>query len=306
MEALQARLRELGFYTGALNGEFDGGTESAIKTFQSSVSLNPDGRVGPSTRKKLFPGQPPPPAPPNPLATAPVGQRCLALTATFETNSLPPGCFAGITGDFDGQGLSFGALQWNIGQGSLQPLLLKFISRHPTLADNLFHEQTADFQKLLRQPIPAQLAFCKTIQTQRFQVIEPWRGTLIALGRSPEFQQIQSDAAGDVLVRAKAMCVDFGLKSQRALALMFDIITQNGSISQNVRSQIRSDFSSLPPTAGEPERMKIIAERRAAVARAEFRNDVLSRKLCIANGSGRVHGLDLDLAAQFALTLDPA
>jgi len=36
------------------------------------------------------------------------------------------GCWAGVTGNFDGQLASIGVLQWNYGQNSIQPLLKSF------------------------------------------------------------------------------------------------------------------------------------------------------------------------------------
>src|SRR5262245_15753274 len=42
------------------------------------------------------------------------------VTGTFENSGDP---YEGVSGDFDGQGISCGVLQWNIGQGSLQPLV---------------------------------------------------------------------------------------------------------------------------------------------------------------------------------------
>ena len=60
--------------------------------------------------------------------------RCLAITASFETGVGAPDCFCGISGDFDGQGISFGVLQWNFGQGSLQPLLREIVTHHAEVA----------------------------------------------------------------------------------------------------------------------------------------------------------------------------
>lgn len=46
----------------------------------------------------------------------------LRIVARYETN----GCWGAPTGDFDGQLVSVGVMQWNFGQGSLQPLLKRF------------------------------------------------------------------------------------------------------------------------------------------------------------------------------------
>ncbi|MDP1956254.1 MAG: hypothetical protein Q8K71_17460 [Polaromonas sp.] len=50
------------------------------------------------------------------------------IMAAIKDVSVPEtrGCWAGATGNFDGEILSVGFAQWNFGQGSLQPLLLAF------------------------------------------------------------------------------------------------------------------------------------------------------------------------------------
>lgn len=52
--ALQERLKELGYYTGAVDGQFGEGTRKAVKTFQRLHQLDDDGVVGEATRKRLF------------------------------------------------------------------------------------------------------------------------------------------------------------------------------------------------------------------------------------------------------------
>ncbi|TRW99051.1 hypothetical protein [Candidatus Methylobacter oryzae] len=44
----------------------------------------------------------------------------LEITGGFEPDGNP---WAGVSGDFDAEGISCGILQWNIGQESLQPLV---------------------------------------------------------------------------------------------------------------------------------------------------------------------------------------
>jgi hypothetical protein len=48
-------------------------------------------------------------------------KKALEITGDFETSGNP---WAGVTGDFDAMGISCGVLQWNIGMGSLQPLVI--------------------------------------------------------------------------------------------------------------------------------------------------------------------------------------
>src|SRR5262245_26636481 len=117
---IQSCLRDLGLYRGPVDGDFGGGTESAVRSFQMLRRLAVDGAVGPETWGALFDGAAiTPPA----IVSKPLAHRSLALSGAFETDAGPPECFAGLSGDFDDQGISFGVCQWNLGQGSLQPML---------------------------------------------------------------------------------------------------------------------------------------------------------------------------------------
>ena len=49
VRAVQARLRALGFYGGAVDGVWGEGTEVAIENFQRGRGLQPDGQLGPAT-----------------------------------------------------------------------------------------------------------------------------------------------------------------------------------------------------------------------------------------------------------------
>ena len=283
---------------------FGGGSESAIKTFQAREHLPATGCVDAATWDRLFPGQPPPQSE---LAGAPVADRCLALTGSFETGAQPPDCFCGITGDFDGMGISFGVLQWNIGQGTLQPLLQTFVEQHSSLAGDIFHENLDTLRSLASAPRTEQLDFTRSIQNNG-QIHEPWRGMMRTLGRTPEFRSIQAQQASSKYEQGLEMCAEYGLKSQRAAALMFDIVTQNGSIGSIVKSQILADFKQITASSAddvEVARMRIIANRRAAVCNPKFVDDVRTRKLTIAEGKGTVHGIAYDLEDTFGLTLQP-
>lgn len=50
---LQERLKTLGYYNGALDGQFGAVTEAAVKALQTAVKINADGVVGPQTYYRL-------------------------------------------------------------------------------------------------------------------------------------------------------------------------------------------------------------------------------------------------------------
>jgi hypothetical protein len=301
---IQEKLKALGIYQGPVDGDFGGGTETAVRRFQGTEQLEVDGAVGPLTWTALFQEK---------IATPqanyrPLDYRCLALTGSFETGAAIPDCFAGLSGDFDGQGISFGVLQWNFGQGSLQPLLKKVCTDHNELARSIFHESYDRLLAELSAPKSEQMAFARSIQDpNRKTVMEPWRGMFKALGRTEEFQRIEADAANALYKAAGQLCADYGLWSERGVALMFDIKTQNGSINSVVKAQILADFQNLSAggSAEETEtaKLRIVANRRAEAANRKWVEDVRERKLCIANGGGNVHGITYDLEEQFGIGL---
>ncbi len=303
---IQAQLQKLGLYLGPIDGIYGGGTAAAVRAFQQAQGLAVDGAVGPNTWAALFPGTPI-------QAPSIVGQsldyRCLALTGSFETDLPIPDCFAGLSGDFDGQGISFGALQWNLGQGSLQPLLQEITQGSPQVLQAIFDQDYAELAAMLGASLEDQLAWARSIQdTNRHRVVEPWLGQFKALGRRPEFQAIEVKYAARLYQAALGLCATYGVSSQRAVALMFDIKVQNGSINVVVQSQIMQDFQQLDPALTgddlEVGRLRIVANRRAEAANPRWVEDVRARKLTIANGAGTVHGNSYDLQGQYGISLD--
>ena len=64
----------------------------------------------------------------------------LRLTGHFEDSADPLGA---VTGNFDGMGISLGVLQWNLGSGSLQPMVpavgeAEVLARMPSFGDELW------------------------------------------------------------------------------------------------------------------------------------------------------------------------
>ncbi|MEH2251604.1 peptidoglycan-binding domain-containing protein [Nostoc sp.] len=55
---LQAALKLLGFYSGAVDGTYSENTASAVARFKQAAGLNPDGIVDASTWQRLFPKEP--------------------------------------------------------------------------------------------------------------------------------------------------------------------------------------------------------------------------------------------------------
>ena len=301
---IQGKLKANDFYKGPIDGDFGGGTESAVKAFQKVNKLTVDGIIGPITWNALFKEK----ISKSSIITKHLDYKCLALTGSFETGKGIPECFAGLSGDFDGQGLSFGVLQWNFGQESLQPLLKDIIDKHPETIKAVFQINYDILIEALNSDKEELMTFVRSIQHPiRHYLYEPWKGMFKSLGRTEQFQNIQVKYANRLFQSALNLCSNYELWSERAIALMFDIKVQNGSINNLVKTQILSDFENLPTDLSKEElevqKMRIVANRRAEASNSRWIEDVRARKLCCANGKGIVHGINYNLEGQFGMRL---
>lgn len=268
---------------------------------------------------------------------SPAEEKALRITSTFETGR--PLGFGGLTGNFDRMGVSFGLMQWNIGSGSLQPLLWEFAQRHPKIFDAVFSRDASQLRQMLEQfhkaPNPSeqkriiaeQMRFASSINDRRCdpgnksthkfcKLVEPWTSYFRKLEADSAFQQIQLRQVRKSMNQAVRDARQFGIRSERGLALMFDIVTQAGGawltckhkpVCKKRATLIQQRRSALHQQLGRSERelLTIIANVVADTSLPQWREKVRVRKMAIVNGHGTVHGTRYDLARKFGLTDQP-
>jgi hypothetical protein len=124
----------------------------------------------------------------------------------------------------------------------------------------------------------------------------PWRSGFAKLGNQREVQRLKIERVRSQYWTNIALrdADDLGLREELDLLLMFDIAVQNGGMRSkgrfdSARGQLSGGMSAL-------DRRRIIAQVVADSIAGQFKNDVLRRKMCMANGSGTVHGDRYDLA----------
>ena len=92
VKALQARLQTLGYYSGAIDGQFGSGTREAVAWFQRCNGLDADGIVGEATSGALYsPEAKPAPSPDEATAAVPALADANAPILVNRTNPLPDG-----------------------------------------------------------------------------------------------------------------------------------------------------------------------------------------------------------------------
>jgi hypothetical protein len=238
----------------------------------------------------------------------PAELKAVQITSTFETGKR--GGFYGLSGNFDGYGLSFGLVNWNIGTGSLQPLLRDFAAEQSARWNEIFGPNAASFLALItpkgNEAIKKQLRFAidemntsRVVKgKQKWAIKEPWITSFKRLSEDTAFQAIQVRYVRDLLSRARYFCEYFGLKSEMAFAFMFDAVSSHGKgwltkkYKGNVekrRELLRPRLAALEAMYGkgkvpEGDVLLAIADVLAATSSERWRDNVRRRKQWFVTG----------------------
>jgi hypothetical protein len=156
-------------------------------------------------------------------------ETALSITGGFETTGDP---FAAVAGDFDGQGISCGVLQWNVGQGSLQPLV-----KNAGEAAVMIHmpSRGGDFWNAMNMAIPEALATLRGWQSKSILSHEA-AGELAAFLSCPEMREQQIAAAAHIAELAYRDALAWARQggarepNKKEFCWFFDLIVQNGGL----------------------------------------------------------------------------
>jgi peptidoglycan hydrolase-like protein with peptidoglycan-binding domain len=276
---MQRRLTERGFDTRGIDGIFAGDTFRAVQAFQGSEGLAATGEVDGDTWQALL-GVPVPP----------VRDRALGVTGAFEGND-----FTMAEGNFDGAGLTWGIIGFNLGSGTLQKILLTIQASHPQRIEQAFGSLAGQLFQILAEPIARQIAFADSISLGKTkeQLQAPWLTAFQKFGEFPEVQEAQLDLADrEFFQPALKTAESLGFETELGRALAFDIHVQNGGLRPDARAQIEEQLA-LHPIGSEQDKRVIVANAVADKTRTKdpkIRADVRARKLTLATGAGTVHG----------------
>jgi len=269
---IQTQLNSQGFNTGGVDGQYGGNTSKAVSGFQTGQGTNATGTVDDQTWASLMQAPVPP-----------VAMRSLQLTASFEGHG-----FTLAVGNFDGAGITWGIIGFNLKSGTLQQIVLSVNASNPEVVTLAFGANAAQLLQVVQDTQSNQMAWANSITVGGRSLAQPWLGMFAAFGSNPVVQ-----AAQVALVNSKYMnpaiqlAQQYGLTSELGLALCFDIRVQNGSINAAAAAQIAAQQT---PGMPEAQLLSIIATAVGQNANPNYVTDVLSRKTTIATGAGEVHG----------------
>lgn len=236
-----------------------------------------------------------------PLATAPGGptpqvtlaraqEMALRITTFFESSKSMN--FQALADDFDGQGMSFGLIQWNFGQNTLGPLLKEMLATDAAAFAACFGP-TTNFavlkSALERSDNPAQLVWTRELQKRDKPA---WRAAFQAVGAIDRFNAIQlaeaeakfhpltMQAVRQLRLIAPALmaAVEF-----RSYAALFDLCVQQGAITRALDAiglRVKNEHP-----ANQSALLKIAVVERARLGTPEFQSDCISRRMGILTGA---------------------
>lgn len=197
--------------------------------------------------------------------------------------------------DIDGAGLTLGIAGFTTAHGEVQMLLRNYLLSRPGALDDFPSELKNLFQKLNISGGTAK-QWHALFYGSDGNVRVAWRMRFKLWGRCALWQALQLDMARrrfwePALETARSL----GFASLQAQCFFLDVAVQNGGWRKShlVVSKRMIDWHSDE----EPRALQAAARAVAACAKERWRNDVLSRKMTLATGTGTVHGLTFDLAA---------
>jgi len=190
-----------------------------------------------------------------------------------------------LAGNFDGQIISWGPFQWNLGQGTLQPLMKRIVALDPLTV-----------QRHLGADIMPAIKTDHLVQFAKQQILTPsgnartdWQKRFARLAQEPVTQRVFAEFMTPYLRAGERVCTELDFHTERAYALGVDVAVQNGGPRKDHFDLYRQRLGDGSEFPDEWMRLKLFAAAVADRALARWRDDVYARKSTIALGRGTVH-----------------
>ncbi len=221
----------------------------------------------------------------------------VAITVKFETGYTPdnPEAYSALAGNYDGAGMSFGLIQFNFGQETLQPILNDMIKNASDDMSEIFGNDYDKLKEVLQGSKESMVAWADSISSDGNTTLNPpWKDHFVQLGQHPVCQELQRKYLVDIyLNRAiNTICESYELKTYRGVAMAFDVAVNIWGFGDKA-TEIKAQFT---PDMPEQEKLKIMARYGAESSKP--------RREAIANGTGIVYDPDnpVDLDNDFGLS----
>ena len=200
-----------------------------------------------------------------------------ARVIDYVANGESKGKFWAQNRNTDGQGLSYGLLQWTQRSGALGKLLASMNAADPAAFARTFGPDAALLLKTTSSPTEA-------VRMSLPLWSEPWTGRFTAAGHVRGFQLVQAEAAatGASWQATLAIAQIFGVWTERALVLFFDRANHHGGHgAKKLANALKAELTSSGPVrAAYPE----LLARYASACAAPYRRTTAPAELTTSSG----------------------
>lgn len=198
--------------------------------------------------------------------------------------------YEALAGNFDGQGMSFGVIQWNFGQGTLGPVLLEMRAADQAKFDGCFGTNM-NFQALINSlnaaNISAQMSWASGVIANNNS---GWKSAFKKIGEVEAFQKIQlnhaakyNDNVTSCIKLMRELAPQLMVKIQlRTYCALYDLCVQQNNLSK-AEELIRTEFPTANITT-QKELLIFVCKKRAEKATTAYRADAFSRRMGIIQG----------------------
>lgn len=225
------------------------------------------------------------------MAEMTIYDACLKITGAFEGRG-----FGTVVGSFDGQGLSAGMLQWNVGSGTLQNLILGQVNL-------MAYDFPVPIDPILKLSPRDAVVWCKDVMhDESGKLTDEWRKAWVKFLTNPVIIEQQKKACDPYFHRAKEILgkLRISRENKTAMAWAFDVAVQvwsfdidkpepNRDHAMNVILKYNPDNFSLwinYPLDDDQLSLIIASHLRAMKCKEEWRKAFFDRKSVIAAHHG--------------------
>lgn len=273
---IQIALKDGGYLSGVIDGDYGPGTRRSVTTFQEDNDLEQSGVVCADTWLKLMGTKQPS-----------IEERCLMVTPSIEGHG-----FTDPHGNWDGAWLTWGIIGFTLKYGMVDKIILNVNKAHPELVKEAFGDKADKLIEVMSGSSSDKQRWADSISvgSRKYNIEDAWEDCFVKFGQMEAVQQEQIKmAVADYFDPAKKTAAKFGLKTELGMGLCFDVHVQNGSVKSSAEAQVKATLSRIANPTERDVRVAI-ANAVADKSNPRFSEDVRSRKMAFATGSGKVHG----------------
>lgn len=225
-------------------------------------------------------------------------EKALQITTVFEGGKSMN--YQAVSGNFDGQGISFGLIQWNFGQNTLGPILKKMLDADQASFAACF-PANADYDTL-KKALNDRDQDAEYDWALDFQKKPGWKAVFGKIGSVAAFNKIQREQAAaqyhpkvvTAITEIRGLAADLMAKVElRSYASLFDLCVQQHGIDKITKvgkhhvnvglEAIKTRVNNEKPSS-QLELMKIVVTERGRMASHKWAADCVSRRMGILLG----------------------